>query len=132
MLALILPGNSARNRFLAAPVHPIPVGQATSRTKGSWRQCTLCLGNRTNLLHRTMIGRPTKNFIRLARRCPSSPYGFSVADVSRAKWFLDDEVIDNVRKKNLIWLGSVWCNNHVALESKPSLARAPPPEVMEP
>jgi len=46
-----------------------------------------------------MIGRPTKNFIRPAQRCLSLPYGFSVADVSRAKWFLDDEIIDNVQKK---------------------------------
>ena len=64
----------------------------------------MCQGNEPNPLHRTMIGRPTKNFIRLARRCPRSPYGFSLADVSRGKWVLDDDVIDNIRKINLIWL----------------------------
>ena len=36
-----------------------PVGQATSRAKGSRRQCAWVWGA-NNLLHRTMIGGPTK------------------------------------------------------------------------
>jgi hypothetical protein len=37
-----------------------PVGEATSRSKGSRRQCAWVRGA-SNLLHRTMIGGPTKN-----------------------------------------------------------------------
>jgi hypothetical protein len=36
---LSLSRNSAKNRFFAAPVRLIPVGQATSLAKGSERQC---------------------------------------------------------------------------------------------
>ena len=36
-----------------------PVGQATSRSKGSRRQCAWVWGTK-NPLHRTMIGGPTK------------------------------------------------------------------------
>jgi hypothetical protein len=50
---------SAKNRFFAAPVRSIPVGQATSRTKGSRRQYAWVWGTK-NPLHPTMIGRPTK------------------------------------------------------------------------
>jgi hypothetical protein len=65
MLALILPGNSARDRSLTAPVHPIPVGQATSRTNGAstglLEAVHLVSGESASALHRTMFGRPTKN-----------------------------------------------------------------------
>ena len=59
MLAWSLSRNSAKNRFFAAPVRSIPVGQATSRSTGSRRQCAWVWGA-SNLLHRTMIGGPTK------------------------------------------------------------------------
>jgi hypothetical protein len=60
MLALSLPRNSAKNRFFAALVRSIPVGRATSLSRGSERQCAWGQGNRTNLPHWTMIGGPTK------------------------------------------------------------------------
>src|SRR5260370_41132374 len=103
MLALILPGNAARDRSLAAPVHPIPVGQATSRTKGSWRQCTLCLGNRRICSTGRCIGRPTK-LLRLARRCPRSPYGFSLADENSEGRRGDGHVREKNPKINLFWM----------------------------
>src|ERR1700730_4626985 len=65
MLAWSLSRHSAKNRFFAAPVHLGPVGQATSRTKGSRRQCAWVWGTK-NLLHQTMIGGPTI-FDQLAR-----------------------------------------------------------------
>src|SRR5579872_2847972 len=108
MLALILPGNSARDRSLAAPVHPIPVGQATSRTNGAstglLEAVHLVSGEQTNPLHRTMIGRPTKKLIRLARRCPSSPYGFSLAGENGQGRRWDGYVRQNKTKINLIWM----------------------------
>src|SRR5438477_8567902 len=44
MLAWSLSRNSAKNRFFAAPVRSIPVGQTTSRAKGSRRQCAWVWG----------------------------------------------------------------------------------------
>ena len=44
---------------LCCSVHSGAIGQATSRIKGSRRQCAWVWGT-NNLLHRTMIGGPTK------------------------------------------------------------------------
>jgi len=58
---LVYQRNSARNRFLAAPVPWMPNGDKRRAVFYRLQEAVhLVSGEQTNLLHRTMIGGPTK------------------------------------------------------------------------